>query len=262
MVDVADNVGFFGRVAQSARIVVERWKRSPSTELQPLRSNPPFLLVASLIVTATCLFLFALDQSVSDSARSLPDPVISFFKVFTELGQSAWFILVSGVASLFLAATPWRQLPRRQRVQRAHLHADTTFFFAVILTSGILSRVIKDIIGRARPNNSLSEGPLHFEFFAWSPQFASFPSGHATTFGAACMLFAFYTPKWRPALLALALAGGASRVIVGWHYPADVIAGLAFGAGLALVAARYMARRGVMFIVPPGKILPIRSRLR
>jgi undecaprenyl-diphosphatase len=70
------------------------------------------------------------------------------------------------------------------------------------------------------------------------------PSGHATTAFAAAVALGLCCPRLR--LPALALAGGValSRVYLGVHYAADVLAGAALGAGIAglLVAA---ARRAV-----------------
>lgn len=255
------SVGVRDRIVRSARVVWNRWARAPFRPVRPLHKSVWTWVFVALLAATVALFMFVYDTALTQWATQLPQPIVSFFKVFTELGQSAWLIAVSGIGGLVLAVTEWGQLSRPRRVRRAKLHADFTFFFAVTVASGLLIRLIKDMIGRARPNNSLSEGPLHFEFLAFSPQFASFPSGHAATFGAACTVMALYFPRWRPMLLLLALAGGASRVIVGWHYPADVIAGLAAGAAIALVAARYLARRNVMFVVPEGKFMPIRSRL-
>jgi undecaprenyl-diphosphatase len=64
---------------------------------------------------------------------------------------------------------------------------------------------------------------------------ASFPSDHATMAGAvaAGLLLAHRTLGLLAAFLAVVMA--ADRVYVGAHYPIDVLAGLAFGATVALV---------------------------
>jgi undecaprenyl-diphosphatase len=60
----------------------------------------------------------------------------------------------------------------------------------------------------------------------------SFPSGHTlTSFAAAVNLSLFY-PEFAPALLFGAACIGASRVILGMHYPSDVLAGSVLGTWL------------------------------
>jgi undecaprenyl-diphosphatase len=67
---------------------------------------------------------------------------------------------------------------------------------------------------------------------------ASFPSGHAA--GAAVLatvLFLLCARRWRFLIVTgagpLTLAVAASRVVLGVHYPSDVVAGLALGIGCA-----------------------------
>jgi len=250
--------GFLGRVLRSAAIGWGRWKRAAQTDFPPLHQHAVFVAVAVLVVALVCVGLFIFDAEIERLARRVPAPVVLFFKLFTELGQSVWMIVVALIASVTLAATKWAQQPRPVRLHKAALHGHVTFFLAVIVISGLLARLMKGMIGRARPNSSLSEGALHFEPLAFSHDFAIFPSGHATTFGAACMVLACYAPTWRWPLFVLAIAGAASRVIVGWHYASDVIAGAAFGAFIALLAARFWARRNTLFKVPEGCFVPVR----
>ncbi len=64
----------------------------------------------------------------------------------------------------------------------------------------------------------------------------SFPSGHtlhAVAFGA--LLSAFY-PAFAPLLAVFAMLVGVARVVLGLHYPSDVLAGAALGVLTAYVA--------------------------
>ena len=63
----------------------------------------------------------------------------------------------------------------------------------------------------------------------------SFPSGHAATSFAGAVLLAYLFSRLAPALLLLATLVAYSRVYVGVHYPADVLAGAAVGTLVALV---------------------------
>ena len=61
------------------------------------------------------------------------------------------------------------------------------------------------------------------------------------------VLFLLLPRKLWPLWLFFAVVGGGSRIMVGAHYPSDVAAGLAFGAVLTLLSARWLAKRRVMF---------------
>ncbi len=61
----------------------------------------------------------------------------------------------------------------------------------------------------------------------------SFPSGH--TLHAACFttMYAHVEPLMLPFLLPFALLVAASRIVLGLHYPSDVIVGASLGFALA-----------------------------
>ncbi len=90
---------------------------------------------------------------------------------------------------------------------------------------------------------SAGPGRNHFDdygIFSFSPfsghsSFESFPSGHATTIGAFFAAFSLLFPRYRIVFLACALWLGMTRVMVGAHYPSDVIAGLALGGWFSLM---------------------------
>ena len=56
------------------------------------------------------------------------------------------------------------------------------FLFTAIALPGLFDAIIKRMIGRARPTVSLPHvDPLLFAPFIWRADYASLPSGHATT---------------------------------------------------------------------------------
>ena len=94
----------------------------------------------------------------------------------------------------------------------------------VTVTVGLL-HLLKIVVGRARPSEDL--GAFHFELFAGSAvEYDSFPSGHTTAAFLLAFLVSLYYPKFRPVIIVIALAGAVSRVIVGRHFPSDVVAGI------------------------------------
>lgn len=122
---------------------------------------------------------------------------------------------------------PWRSLrDRRWDVLVAAVAA-------VLLAEGAAA-VVKVIVQRHRPEVGLA-GPAAV---VRVPHTYSFPSGHSTVAFAAATALALALPwawSWLPLLL-LAAAVAYSRVYLGVHWPADVVAGVILGTPLGAVA--------------------------
>jgi undecaprenyl-diphosphatase len=145
---------------------------------------------------------------------------------------SAWW--VKGVA--IAAVGGLADLRRRPRAVPWTAALATVALLAASLTSALL----KDALDRVRP--ALAEPAV--TALVPIPGDASMPSGHAATAAAAAGVVALLHPRLRLPLLALVAAIGLSRVYLGVHYPSDVLAGLALGAGVAWLTVA-AARRAV-----------------
>ena len=78
-----------------------------------------------------------------------------------------------------------------------------------------------------------------------APRTTSFPSGHAASAAAFATGVALELPSLAMPVIVLAAAVSASRVVTGVHYPSDVLAGFAIGAGVGAATLHWWPR-------PPG----------
>ena len=111
------------------------------------------------------------------------------------------------------------------------------------------------MIGRARPLVGGSLDPYLFRPFNWTAEYASLPSGHATTAFAALVAFGTLWPRARTIMWIYALLIAVSRVVVTAHYPSDVLAGALVGVVGALLVRRWFALRGLGFSLSPDGVL-------
>jgi membrane-associated phospholipid phosphatase len=111
-----------------------------------------------------------------------------------------------------------------------------------MIDAGIWVTVLKLATARVRPNE-----PNANRFFQYgNAQASSFPSGHAMGAFSVASVFAekYRDKKWVPWLsYGLATMVGASRLVVGRHYPGDVIVGAVLAQASVAVSSRGAERR-------------------
>jgi membrane-associated phospholipid phosphatase len=119
-----------------------------------------------------------------------------------------------------------------------------------IAVSGLITMVIKDAAGRARPNVSADTSAHDFAFGRGLHKgggYQSFPSGHATAAFAAASVVTSESQRWWPNgiwFVAPAMYGGAtlvgmSRMYNNAHWASDVIVGAAIGTFSGIKVVRY-----------------------
>ena len=151
---------------------------------------------------------------------------------------------------------------------RAYAHVSEPLFIALVIVlaaAGLLLRrprvlaaggslvvaaVLAHVVDRPRP--FVAHPQIHaFLSHAADP---GFPSDHATAaFAIAVVLVLRLGLRWLPVLVAAA-ALAVSRVLVGVHYPADVLAGALLGTAAAVAVCALAARFGPRLLAA----LPVR----
>ena len=206
--------------------------------------------VAVVIVLAV-MFLF--DAAAINGVGHLPHWIAWSFDQITDFGKSGWFLWPLGILFLGLAALP--NLPRVPQLVLATLMVRVGFLFISIGAPSLFDTIIKRMIGRARPLVGGNLDPYLFSPFKWTADYASLPSGHATTAFAVAVAFGTLWPRWRPVLWVYALLIAASRVVLTAHYPSDVLAAAVVGVVGALSVRRWFATRGLGFSIAPDGVL-------
>ncbi|MFH1050937.1 MAG: phosphatase PAP2 family protein [bacterium] len=111
--------------------------------------------------------------------------------------------------------------------------AALVLILTIVITDQINSMVLKELFGRPRPCVTLDNINLLVSCGAGK----SFPSSHAANSFAAATILSFFYRQYKFAYFTIALVISFSRVYVGVHYPADVIAGGLIGFLIALMIA-------------------------
>ena len=188
-----------------------------------------FVAIAMRIAHGTAFS--SADQRVLDAVRDgTPALAARWFASLTHLGDPWFLTLLCALMCVALIFT-----------RRFGL---AVYFAAVTSAGGLLNHALKAMMRRGRPTGSTVPLPESF----------AFPSGH--TFGSivcygmcAYVLLRLAPTRRDPLIVALAcfivLAIGTSRVVIGVHFPGDVIGGFASGGAwlAACIGVAELARR-------------------
>ena len=196
------------------------------------RPAPWRFIVALLVLTAIWLAMLLwgrgpLDRAIYEAMYAGNRPaLLAIARAFTALGEPTVLIAAGVAVALWLWYAGHRHLPLA--------------LIGIVMIGRGLSELQKYWIARPRPDLD-----PHLVVVKTS----SFPSGHATSsmiFLLTVALALSAGTRWRrPAVtgaILLSLLIGASRVMLGVHWPSDVIGGWAFGMLWVLLTLRLAGR--------------------
>lgn len=152
--------------------------------------------------------------------RETLEPAVPFFEVATHLGDGAVLVAI-GVLLYWFGDRPGQR--------------ERAFVVAIGIAALALAVGIKGIFALPRP--TLVFSPMGYPGY-------TFPSAHAlgaaAVYGALAVTMRTGTFRLRAAIAAVIIAiVSTSRVVLGMHYPGDVIVGVAIGLGLVWLGLRW-----------------------
>ncbi|MXM67946.1 phosphatase PAP2 family protein [Streptomyces sp. HUCO-GS316] len=187
----------------------------------------PHVLRDRLLALDSRLFEFAAEQHWPGAERVLP-----------RLSRSAnhgvlWF---TAAAALTVSRTP--------RARRAAARGIASLSLASLTINTLGKRTVR------RPRPVLDPVPLVRQLKR-QPITTSFPSGHSASAAAFALGVALESPAWGAVVAPVAFSVAMSRIYTGVHFPSDVLAGAALGAGAAFAVRGMVPTRAQ--IVPPAR---------
>ena len=208
-------------------------------------------LALILIAIAIVLSVRMIDRPVAEWAHALSPGIRAVMQWITQLGVSTGWLILSGVpVILFVLSRRWLAPSLRARWQSyAYL---PLFAFVSIAGAGIANALVKAAAGRFRPKLYFLDQRFGFDLWHRTADYTSFPSGHTVTVFALASALALI---WRPLAwpgFALALLVGLSRIMVGAHWPSDVLAAAWLGIAWTLWMRHIFEQHGVSMAAARG----------
>jgi membrane-associated phospholipid phosphatase len=229
----------------------------PPSRAVPWPSAGQMALGAAAAAVAVLAVMVTVDAWAIAQVPRLSTRLVEAFNRFTDLGKGGVFLWPLGLALIALAFLSTAALPRMSRLVLAAWAVRIGFVFTAIAVPGLFVTIVKRLIGRARPL-VVGHETMAFVPFGWKVDYASLPSGHATTAFAALVAIGAIFPQARALMWIYAVLIALSRVVLTSHFPSDVLAGALVGAAGAWLVQQWFAARGLGFAVTAaGAVRPM-----
>lgn len=204
----------------------------------------------TLVVTVLCaLMAFYMDKNFVLMVReTLPEDLRRAFIPVTELGKADFYILALLLAWGIGRAGFLRAAPMAVSRAWASLARASGFIMACLAFSAVFVHILKLTVGRARPKELFNDGVYAAFPFSFDTHLSSFPSGHSQTVWSIMAALMFLYPRAWPLFAAWATVIASSRIMVGSHFPSDVV----MGSFIAAMSALYVRQRWFPDAVAPS----------
>ena len=158
-----------------------------------------FQLLALLVITFSIFISYGIDiwfynyfQNIDDSDNGLF--LKEFFIDVTQLGRSSWYFAISIVGFIFFYFIKKSHITKKIEEKVINFFISSFIYLVVV---GVITQILKHIIGRPRPNYTNFEDVFIFKFFSLESNFHSFPSGHSSTIFMVCFILVAAFPRLR-----------------------------------------------------------------
>ena len=185
-------------------------------------------LIILIIITLNVFISFNLDLGLYNFFQNFNNNLNNiylkeFFIDITELGNSVWYFGICVLCPLILYINKKINIFKLDQTNK--LIKFFLSFFIYIFIVGLVTQIIKHLVGRPRPNHTNFDESFGFNFLTFDSSFHSFPSGHSSTIFIVCFVLTAVIPRLRIFFYFFASLIALSRVVVGAHFLTDVIAG-------------------------------------
>ena len=180
------------------------------------------LLISVLFTNKIDLWFYSLFTQLNYGIGSIY--LKEFFIGITDLGDSLWYFLFFFI--LFFVSYLMKISHVINNEKYYYLKKFSIFSFLYLLLVGLITQIIKHLVGRPRPNHYQADGSFEFYFFTTESSLHSFPSGHSSTIIAIAIILSLVIPKLRYFFYFFGFLIALSRVVVEAHFFTDVIGGL------------------------------------
>lgn len=190
------------------------------------------IVCAFMAVYVDKAFVLMVREGLSKETRQAFLPV-------TELGKADYYILALLLAWAIGRAGFLRAAPMGVANTWAALARASGFIMASLAFSAIFVHILKLTVGRARPKELFANDVYAAFPFSFDTSLSSFPSGHSQTVWSIMAALMFLYPRAWPLFASWAAVIASSRIIVGSHFPSDVL----MGSFIAVLSALYVRQK-------------------
>ena len=189
------------------------------------------LIVFLLTTLLIAISYFNWDFPLLYYCKGLDVSILNIAQIVTAFGKSTWYFVLF-VLAYILFCFVWKNKLWSNRF---------LFLFISISASGLISILIKWLVGRYRPS-MLEKGFFGFNYFGVGYELTSFPSGHTITAFSLAAAVSILFPRLSILAFVAAVSIGISRILITSHYLSDVIAGAGIGI-LSTMIVKYIFDR-------------------